>query len=306
MLFRHSRSLKVRRILLVSLTNIGDVVLTFPVFDALHAAFPDAVIDVVAGQKAAGFFGGNPRIGRVIVYDKGMSLVKVLAWVADLRRQRYDIVVDLRNTFLPFVVNAAAVTLPCFARGGMHMKDKHFARLASLSVKVGPAAVRSAIVLSSAGRMACARLTGGKEGYVLVAAGAADHKKRWHEEGFLEVIRHVRSRGYDVVLVGDRNDQEVAGRMMKALPEGVVDLCGRTTLLELAGVVERAGLAITNDSGIMHLASYSDKPIVALFGPTDPSLYGPWSARCVALRKSCSAVDVDPADVIASVDELLC
>ena len=290
----------------MSLSNIGDVVLTFPVFDALRAAFPEAVIDVVAGQKAAGFFDGNPRVGRVIVYDKGMSVARVLAWVGDLRRQHYDIVVDLRNTFLPFVLSADVVTPPCFSGARMHMKDKHFARLASLPGKISPASTRAAIVLSAVVRGSSARLTGGKEGFVLVAAGAADQRKRWHEQGFLQVIRHIRARGYDVVLVGDCNDREAAGRIVKAIPEGVIDLCGRTTLQELAGVVERAVLVITNDSGVMHLASYCDKPLIALFGPTDPSLYGPWSARCVALRKSPSVVDVDPADVIASVDELLC
>ncbi len=272
MLFRHSRSLKPKRVLLVSLSNIGDVVLTFPVFDALRAGFPEAAIDVVVGQKAAGFFSGDLRAGRVIVYDKGMSVARLLAWAGELRCQRYDIVVDLRNTLLPFVLNAGRVTFPSLAGAGMHMKEKHFSRLASLPVKFDPDPARAALALTSAERSACARLTGGKEGFVLVAAGAADQKKRWHEDGFLQVIRHVRSRGYGVVLVGDRHDRDVSERMVRALPEGVVDLCGRTTLRELAGVVERAFFAVTNDSGIMHVASYFGKPVVALFGPTDPLL----------------------------------
>ncbi len=274
----------------MSLSNIGDVVLTFPVFDALRAAYPDAIIDIVAGQKAAGFFDRNPRVGRVIVYDKGMSVARILAWVGDLRRQRYDIVIDLRNTFLPFVLSADIVTFPCFSGGGMHMKDKHFARLASLPGKIVPSSVRSAIFLSSAVRGAAARLVGGKEGFVLVAAGAADQKKRWHEQGFLQMIRHIRARGFDVALVGDRNDQEVAGRILKAIPDGVIDLCGRTTLLELAAVVERASLAITNDSGVMHLASYFDKPLIALFGPTDPRRHLPAAKKIILIQKTFSCV----------------
>jgi ADP-heptose:LPS heptosyltransferase len=74
----------------------------------------------------------------------------------------------------------------------------------------------------------------------------------------------------------------------------------------LADVVARAALAVTNDSGIMHLASYFDRPVIALFGRTDPFFYGPWSSRCVALRKGVVMEAIKVEDVIAEVDKFLC
>ena len=78
-----------------------------------------------------------------------------------------------------------------------------------------------------------------------------------------------------------------------------INLCGRTSLLQLAAVLAGADLALVNDSGIMHLASYLDRPVVALFGPTDPFYYGPWGSSCVVLRKGLSMAEIKTADVIA-------
>lgn len=305
MFFKLSRSSRVDRILLVSLSNIGDVVLTFPVIDALRAGFPRAQLHVIVGLKARGFFDGNPHIARTILFDKRMTWPQAWAWLGVLRQERFDLVVDLRNSLLPFLLRAGTVTRPHFSSGRMHMKDKHLARLQLVLERADSPPEPAAIVLSPEQRGAVRILLGGISGYAVVAPGAADPRKKWDEQHFLHAVRHLRSRGRQVVLVGDAGDDGAAGRILKAAGGGVLNLCGRTTLLELAGVIQDAALALTNDSGIMHLASYLDRPQVALFGPTDPFFYGPWSSRSIMLRKGLDMAAIAPEDVAAGLDQLL-
>jgi len=306
MFFKLSRSSKIKRILVVSLSNIGDVVLTLPVVDILRAAFPAAELHLVVGPKAKSLFDENPHITRVIVYDKKMSWRGKLGWFLGLRRVRFDLVVDLRNSMLSFLLNAGTVTFPACSPPKVHMKAKHLARLALVLDDINIPVERAAIILSAEQRSSVGRLVRGWEDYVVVAPGAAAVHKRWSEQGFLQVVRHLISKGQKVVLVGDQNDKIVAGRIAAAFPDGALDLCGQTTLVELAGVVARAALAVTNDSGIMHVASYFDRPVIALFGRSDPFFYGPWSSRCVALRKGAAIEAIMPEDVIAEVDKILC
>ncbi len=289
----------------MSLSNIGDVVLTLPVLDVLRASFPLAEISIVVGPKAESLFDENPNIVQVIAYDKKLPLRAKFAWLGDLRRQRFDLVVDLRNSFLPFLLNAAKITPPSGSRRQMHMTDKHLARLALVLSDVDLHARRAGVVLSAAQRRDVDVLVRGWNNYVLVALGAADRRKRWDQQGFLGVIQYICRRGRQVVLVGDKNDALLSAPILKSCPEGVIDLCGRTSLSALSGVIERAGLALTNDSGVMHLASYFDKPVIALFGPTDPALYGPWSSRTAVIRKSRDMSSITLQDVIAELDRFL-
>ena len=96
---------KPKRILVVSQTNIGDVILTCPVIDILRRDFPQAQMDVIVGPKAVSLFGDNPHL-RIKVFDKQASLTQKIRWFLGLYQQHYDCVVDLRRTALAFFFNA--------------------------------------------------------------------------------------------------------------------------------------------------------------------------------------------------------
>ncbi|MBF0331102.1 MAG: glycosyltransferase family 9 protein [Candidatus Omnitrophica bacterium] len=302
MYFKLSKSLKVEQVLVVSLSNIGDVVLTFPVLDVVHARFPSAEVHVVVGPKAAALLSRIPWI-KVIVYNKKMSAAAKWNWFLALRSHRFDLVVDLRNSMLPLLLNAAVVTGPLLHVPKVHMQQKHLARLKSVVGETLQEVPRACF--APEGVFDTDRLVAGTRGYVVVAPGAADLRKRWGEDRFLQVIQHLRRRGRDVVLLGDKQDALVSSRLVAAVGDGVIDLCGKTGLDELMPVIDRAVLAITNDSGIMHLASYANKPTVALFGPTDPFFYGPWSSASVAIRRGTVMESIPVKDVLNEVDKFL-
>ncbi|MBF0619798.1 MAG: glycosyltransferase family 9 protein [Candidatus Omnitrophica bacterium] len=301
-----SNNSNIKSILLISLSNIGDVILTFPVLDRVKATFPDAEISVLVGVKGKSLFDGNPHIRRTITYDKQMPIGLKWKWFLELRREHFDLVVDLRNSMLPFLLNAKYMTFPALGPSREHMREKHLKRLYSvLPEPLVPLKHYALIPPEHAARDIKANVHGLKD-YILIAPGAADQKKRWTAAGFAALIRHfLHEGGRQVVIVGDQKDRLFAEEILKGLPGGIINISGLTTLLELAGVIERAALCVTNDSGIMHMASYLDRPIVALFGPTDPELYGPWSTTSRVVQSATKVMgDIAVENVVMAVREV--
>lgn len=113
------------------------------------------------------------------------------------------------------------------------------------------------------------------EELLLLSPGTGWETKQWRCERFAEVARDLMRKGWSVALIGSRRDQEACRHVAAAAP-GVIDLCGQTTLSELAALIHRCAGCITNDSGPMHLAAALDRPVVSIFGPTDPLWVGPY------------------------------
>jgi lipopolysaccharide heptosyltransferase I len=107
--------------------------------------------------------------------------------------------------------------------------------------------------------------------------------KHWRPEGFAEVGRFLTQAGLAVVLTGSPQDRARCRRVAAACP-GARDLSGQTTLPELAALMQRAEVAVTNDSGTMHLAVALDRPVVSVFGPTEPLWIGPYGRPDAVLQ----------------------
>jgi len=120
-------------------------------------------------------------------------------------------------------------------------------------------------------------------GLVVMAPGANWETKRWNAEKFAEAARHFLARGFAVALVGAANERAVCAGVADLAP-GADNLAGETTLSELAALISRAGLCITNDSGPMHLAVALGRPVVSVFGPTDVIWAGPYDRPDAVLR----------------------
>lgn len=107
--------------------------------------------------------------------------------------------------------------------------------------------------------------------------------KHWLPEHYARVARHLLEIGWAVVLAGSPKDRPCCRKVAAACPD-VLDLCGQTTLSELAALLRRAGICVTNDSGPMHLARALGTPLVSIFGPTDPLWVGPYGQPNAVVR----------------------
>ncbi len=110
---------------------------------------------------------------------------------------------------------------------------------------------------------------------VVLVPGTIWETKHWTIEGFAGVAREFLRDGFAVALAGTKRDQQRCRQIAAAAP-GTRDLSGRTTPAELAALIRRAEVAVTNDSGSMHVAASLDKPMVSVFGPTNPVHIGPY------------------------------
>ena len=292
-----SKKSSLKHICVVSLSNVGDVVLTAPVSDVLLRDFPQADIDVIVGPTGKTLFENHPRIA-TIVFDKHMSGFDYARWCWNLRLKQFDCIVDLRQS-------GFGIFLPCRFRTSLwpkpfvgHMREKHLERLRHIYPDfILPVASRLAIIPKDVDAIK------NLDRYIVMAPGAADERKRWPEARFAQLAGKLISLGEQIVFVGDQSDKAIIDRIMTAVGDGCLSLAGQTDLRSLAFVLSKAKYAIVNDSGIMHMASYMNLPVIALWGPTDVQKYGPWSPQSRVVKKTNELLSIDVEDVLSAISE---
>jgi lipopolysaccharide heptosyltransferase I len=156
----------------------------------------------------------------------------------------------------------------------------------------------------------------------VLVPGTIWETKHWHVEGFAGVARHLSATGKAVVLAGSAKEGARCQAVVAACPDAV-DFSGQTTLSDLAALIRRAAVCVTNDSGSMHLAVALGRPVVSVFGPTDPLWIGPYGRPTTVVRADVPCApcylralwrcphghrcmnEVSAAQVIARVEETL-
>lgn len=281
---------RIHKILVVTLSNVGDCLLTLPVFRALRTRFPSTKISVVVGQRGKEIFLNDPRLEGVFVYDKTGSFAEKLRFVLGLRRRRFDLVVDLRDSLFPLLVGAPSRT-PLFHRpSALHRLDRHLERLSPLGLSgdgwgkedlwIGPEAQRRMEALLEA------KGVPKKNSFVVVSPGSRSDLKRWGEKSYaLLCERLILEKRLPVLFVGESSDRKTVDAVTSYLKEKTVSLVGETSIAELALLLQWAHLLVTNDSATLHLGTLVGCPTVALFGPTDPRKYGPRGEKTAVVRR---------------------
>jgi lipopolysaccharide heptosyltransferase I len=331
------RTREFRRILLIKLSAVGDVVHTIPVLNKLRRRYPSARIDWLVTPALAELIRHHPAVTNVVLFGRQdwstpwrpAALGRVAKLAAELRRARYDLVLDLHGQFrtafftlaagarvrIGFdrpraqVWSASERTFPAEAykhawKGAreaswiaythriavptldVHAVDRYLSVGPMLGLDDGPADFSFPFPAAAVARVdALLRANGiaAGEGVLLCAPGTNWETKHWGAARFAEVARHFLARGWRMVLIGAERERAVCARVAAAAP-GTVDLCGQTTLPELAALVRRSGGAITNDSGPMHMTVALDRPVVSIFGPTDALWVGPYRRADAVLR----------------------
>jgi heptosyltransferase-2 len=317
----------INKILFITLSNIGDCVLTLPVLDTLKENFSQAQFCVLVGPKARELFVDDPRIDKLLIYDKQKPWPDKAKLTFELRKEKFDIIVDLRNTAFPIFLRGRKKTLPFLSipKSLKHMKLRHSYRLNSV-LDVAPVGKCLSIFTSQMGKDYIEKILQG-EGIIaddkifVVSPGAANHIKQWTPEGFAGVCDKLTDEFKEkIIFVGDEKDRQIVSRIISSMRNKAIDLSGKTTLRELAYLMERASLLVSCDSAVMHMGSYLNIPVFAIFGPTDPRKYGPWSLKSFAykINLSCSPCEksgcssslecisqIDPDDVYEKLAQFL-
>jgi lipopolysaccharide heptosyltransferase II len=284
----------INKILFITLSNIGDVMLTLPALDYLRRKFPEAKITVVSGARPKEIFENNPAADDLIVYDKHARLKEKIKLFRRLKKEGFDMVVDLRNSFFGLFLSARHSV---FLNSGkcFHMKDRHLSRVHGSGFMVQGSwfkkTIESSFCIGPEDQAHIEKILennniGSGDKVVVIAAGARSATKIWPKEKFARLIeRIIEELNAKVILVGDKADAFITKYISEHSACSLLDLAGKTTISQLGALLRKASLLVTNDSAVLHLASYLDKPIVAIFGPTSDKKYGPWSVVSATLKK---------------------
>lgn len=270
-----------RRILFVSLSNVGDAVMTTPVLEALHGRYPDAVIDIVADRRSSELFQYCPYRGRILHKDKRAGVHGLLGLIRDLRRTRYDLAVDLRTDGLAYALRARTRLTKWGAAPprGPHAVEGLFATVAPLlgAEPIPPARLWLSADLHAFAAEALRPLPPGP--WLALAPGAKWPPKTWPPERFVELAEALLGDYAGVMILGGPGDAPGAERVASGIRGPCVNLAGQTRLLEDAAVLERCAALVGNDSGAGHMAAAVGTPTLTVFGPTDALRYRPWGPQ---------------------------
>ncbi len=303
-----------QRILVIRLDRIGDVVLSTPVVRQLRQAFPTAFLAMMVRPECRELVEGHPDLDAVLLYDRDgreHSVAATIGFARRLRADRFDAALILhpsnRSHWIPWLagipmrVGYARKTAWLLTHRVPHRKqegDRHEAEYSLELLRVlgiEPAPPAPVIALSSAAQVRAEQHlaqagAGASRQIVALHPSASCRSKRWAPERFAVVADRLASeQGVQVVLVAGPADVEHADAVRRAMRTAPLNLAGRLSVGELAWVLKRAAVLLSNDSGPVHIAAAVGTPVVAIFGRNErglsPRRWGPVGQGHVVLHK---------------------
>jgi lipopolysaccharide heptosyltransferase I len=304
-----------QRVLLVKPSALGDVVHTLPVVATLNKRYPAVTFDWLVEEETAAIVAGHPGVGRLVVSGRRRWLRQLRerrgvraavrearAFLAEIRRARYDAVLDLQGLLKSalYVLAAGSPVRVGFAEGRegapwvlthrvvappqpVHAVRRYLALAAAVDA-AEPVWEFSIPVGTGDRDEARAAAAGLPRPRVVLHPGARWRTKLWQPEAWRRVAGALAAAGAGLLVTGSREDGPLAEAIVSGLDGRARSAAGRLSLKGLAALLAETDLMITVDSGPMHMAAAVGTPLVALFGATDPVRTGPFGPAVILRR----------------------
>ncbi len=291
---------------------MGDIIISTALFEDIRRAFPTAGIDLNILPPWDRLFQDDPRFNEIIVVDlrktergpKGFW-----RWLCEVRSRNYDLIVDLqsndRSRWLMTALQLTAGRVP-YRLGNHRRYPYNFAPESAKKLLIHPFTVqqqalesagipaltsRPVLHVDAAARRRAEQLQKEyglpSDGYALFLPGcqAAGYLKRWGGDNYAELARLLHERGLKVAIIGGPDEMDECEKIRTAVgQEWLVNLCGKTQIVDIVPLAEQARLIVGNDTGTAHVASASDRPLLVVCGPTDPRRVKPIGDHVQALQ----------------------
>lgn len=320
-------SISSRRILIVRLSAMGDVIHTLPAAQALRGAFPNAMIGWLIEERWAELLCacGTPRRGprsphrpladwvhtiSLNKWKKSLLTISTLEQIArvwnDVRSAHYDLAIDLQGAIrsavlarlagAPVVYGAAEpreapaslwYTRRAIPRGA-HVIEQNLSMVEAVAQqKLSLPTVRLPRDAETERRVDQRLAADGISHFAILNPGAGWGAKRWPAERYGRVAHALATVGLRSIVNYGPGEDDLAGAAEAASTGAAIPM--KCSVTELIALTRRARLFIGGDTGPMHLAAALQVPVVAIFGPTDPARNGPYGTRSIVLRNLASA-----------------
>ena len=267
------------KILLVRFSSIGDIVLTSPVIRCLKAQLNEVELHFLTKDKFQSILDTNPNLSKIYTIQKSYKEI-----LPELKTENYDVIIDLhhnirtlglklklgvRNYSFP-KMNVKKWVLVNFKINRMpklHIVERYFLAVKHLGVKNDK--LPCDFFLNPEDQVDIKALFGFQD-YIAFAIGAQFATKRMNLKKIIELIDTIDK---PVILLGDQNDVTIANKICAHFPTKQLEqACGKFSIRQSASILKQAKVILTHDTGLMHIASAFQKPIVSIWGNTVPSL----------------------------------
>lgn len=291
-----------KRLLVIKLRAVGDVLLSTIVLRNLRLAFPGTQIDFLTEPPARDILAGSPDVNSLLLYDR--TTMTGLDLIRHVRKRRYDVVIDLfgnpRTALVTRLSGAKhrvgfrfrgrtyAYTIVVNPRGGeVHNTQFNLDAIEAIGVEIQDRNVYFHFTPADERYVDDFLERFSLKGRVLVAlnTGGGWYTKRWSLERFAELgDRIIGEFGSAIILPwGPGQIHEV--QQVAAFMSRTAVVPPATTLPQLGALLKRASLVVSNDSGPMHIAAAVGTPVLGIYGPTNPLLQGPYGRHHAIIRK---------------------
>jgi heptosyltransferase III len=275
-------------ILVIALRRLGDVLLTTPLVRTLRRGHPNARIDILVFAGTESILTGNPDLGRVLSVPERPSLFDTLTLLATIAR-RYDLVVATqagdRPAFLSLLAGADRVGLVNADRDGHWWKRRLYRRSVIAQPRVHRVEellrLSDALGLERVPEIVCPQGEPSdrpSRAFAVLHASPMYRYKQWPDAAWRGLASALASRGLEIVATGGPANSERAylDRLWADAGTTVRRVDGAMSWPQLAALLADAAVYVGPDTSVTHLAAAAGCPTVALFGPTDPRIWGPW------------------------------
>lgn len=308
---------KVRKVLVIKLRHLGDVLLTAPVFSALKKALPHAKIDAFIWSECVPMLEGHPSVDGWIEYDRSWKklrlkrLFKEVFLLRKIRSQNYDLVINLTEgdrgalaakiSKAPIRVGFDPKKKGFWGKKGLythvvkacpglrHTVERNLDALRALGIFPKLEERELFLHVPESAVSTVKKLTS-SDSFILIHPASRWRFKCWPVEKMRELTQELLAKGEKLVFSSgpDPMEKAMVDEIVKGFP--VLNLAGKVSLKELGALIQLAKTLISVDSAPLHMASALKIPTVAIFGPTSDVTWGPWKnpkARIVAQPFSC-------------------
>jgi lipopolysaccharide heptosyltransferase I len=304
-------SYSAERIALIKPSALGDIIHSLPVLTALRQRYPRAHITWVVNQTYEPLLRGHRDLDETLPFDRRASRrgwrAAARAWLhflSELRQRRFDLAIDLQGLFRTALMVAATGAarrvglgtaregatwsytdvVPVADFNALHAVERCW--LLAEAFGVGDVPKQFHIPIPDEARHWADDLTRGcPRPWLMLGPGSRWPTKRWPPEHFAALARRAQTNfGGTVFFVGGGDETPLAQAVRARLAGPSHDLTGRTTLPQLAALLERADVMLANDTGPLHLAAALGRPVIAPYTCTKVLLNGPYGAERGAIE----------------------
>ena len=265
--------------LIIRFSSIGDIVLTSPVVRMLKKQVPHVEVHFLTKKSFESVVANNPFIDKVWTTDGSLKDV-----LPQLKNEKFDEIIDLHSNLRTWRIKAALkvkatafnklnfekwllVKLKINRLPATHIVNRYLKTVEHLGVQNDGEGLNFYLgeaVQSNQDLIPAFLLNG----YWVAVIGANHATKRLPTNKWIEVIKKIN---FPVIVVGDKNDATVASEIERACGDIVFNACGQYSLLQSAAIVAQAKMVISNDTGMMHIASAFNRNIISVWGNTVPA-----------------------------------